>query len=320
MSSGWGGTARRTASVLLVAGLTLWIVRAVASEATRTDWAALDPEPLPLLAAALLLVPTYLFRASLWNALLRSTGESIACVDGWRLFMGAQLGRYLPGKLWQIAGAGLLARSYGVSAGAAAIATLVGVLIHHLVGGVLALLALRRVAEDFSALGVVVVIAAAAGLVAVTSPLLPRSLAWLARVTGRPELAATPPPPARTVLLVTPGYAAVWLVFAGVLCLVARGLFPSAPPLPFVDAVGVMSAAAVAGFVVLIAPSGLGVREAVIVALLGPTLGALVAGVVAVALRVVMTAVELSLSLWGAWPWLRRERAGDAGGAPDGGA
>jgi uncharacterized membrane protein YbhN (UPF0104 family) len=282
-----------------------WIVREVAFEAGRYDWSSLSPSPWPLLGAAGLLLAAYLFRASLWTALVRAMDQRLRTTDGWRVFMGAQLGRYLPGKLWQIAGASVLAERYGVSRTSAATAAMVVVLVHHLVGGALALLVLRSVAESLWLAGGAVVAVAVAGLAVLASPLFPRSVRWLARVSGRASLGELTPPRPRVLLAVTPGFLLVWFAFALALWLVSVGLFPGLPPLGAADAVGAMAASAVIGFAVLIAPSGLGVREAVMVTLLEPSLGVVPAGIVAVAMRVVMTAVELSLSLWGAWPYLR---------------
>jgi uncharacterized membrane protein YbhN (UPF0104 family) len=61
---------------------------------------------------------------------------------------------------------------------------------------------------------------------------------------------------------------------------------------------------------VLVAPSGLGVREAIMVALLEPSIGFVAAGIVAISMRIVMTATELVLMIWGAWPWLRSRKRG----------
>jgi hypothetical protein len=301
----------RAAGLLSVALLVVWIAREVAREAGRYDWSTLSPSPGPLVGGAGLLLFAYLFRAGLWTVLVRAMGQRIGLVDGWRVYLGAQLGRYLPGKVWQLAGVSLLADRCGVSGTAAATAAMVTVLVHHLVGGALALLVLRRVAENLWLAGGVAVAAAVAGLAFLASPLLPRGLSWLGRVTGRSALAELSPPPPRVLLAVTPGFVLVWASFALVLWLVAAGLFPALPPLGAADAVGAMAASAVIGFAALFAPSGIGVREAVMIVLLEPRLGVVPAGIVAVAMRIGMTAIELSLALWGALPALRRRAARD---------
>ncbi|MEQ9073425.1 MAG: lysylphosphatidylglycerol synthase domain-containing protein [Sandaracinaceae bacterium] len=309
MSTGARRIIRRAAAAALVTGLLGWIAWQLWRDASSMDWAALRPSPLPLAGAALVLLGAYLFRASLWNHVLRSMGEEVRTRDGWRVFLGAQLGRYLPGKVWQIAGASLMAERYGVSGAAAGTATLVAVMIHHLVGGAFALFALEGLADDLAWTGGAVALAGVIGLAFLASPLFAGSLRWLASATGRASLAKVEPPAPRALLVVTPGYALVWLAFAGALLLVAHGLFPGLPWIRPHLALGAMAAAAVAGFAVLIAPSGLGVREAVLVTLLGPSIGVVPATMTALALRIWMTVVELSLSLWGAWPHLRARRA-----------
>ena len=168
------------------------------------------------------------------------------------------------------------------------------------------MLVLWRVADDLWLAAGLVLAAVVTGLALVASPLLPWSLKRLGRMTGQPGLGEFEPPPPRLLLAVVPGYFAVWLAFAGALMLVTHGLFPSVPWLSPADAIGAMAAAVVIGFAVLVAPSGLGVREAMLMTLLEPAVGVVVAGVVAIGLRIVMTGTELSLSLWGAWPYLRR--------------
>ena len=296
---------RRTLAIALVTSALAWVAWGIWREAGRTDWSTLHPDPGPLAAAASILAAAYLFRASLFNHVVRSMGEPIRWIDGWRIFLGAQLGRYLPGKVWQIAGASAMAARYGVSGAAAGTATLVAVLVHHVVGGALSLFALGELSPGGAWTGAAVAGAAVLGLAAIASPLFGRSLRWLATKTGREGLSKVEPPSLRALLWVTPGYAIVWLAFALALALVARGLFPSVAWLSPATAIGAMAASALAGFLVLVAPSGLGVREAVLVALLGPALGVVPASLVAFGLRLLMTLIELSLSLWGAWPHLR---------------
>jgi uncharacterized membrane protein YbhN (UPF0104 family) len=112
-------------------------------------------------------------------------------------------------------------------------------------------------------------------------------------------------------------YFGVWLLFGLAFWLMARALF-DVPVDEILRYAGVFAAAWVAGFVVVIAPGGLGVREAVIVALLQGSLGEAEAIVLATASRIAFTLVDLGA---GIPSLLALRRSGPAlEGAPEGGA
>jgi uncharacterized membrane protein YbhN (UPF0104 family) len=75
--------------------------------------------------------------------------------------------------------------------------------------------------------------------------------------------------------------------------------------LGFARAVGAFAAAYTVGFVMLIAPGGVGPRESVFVLLTMPIVGPKAALALAVASRLQLTALELGVAL----PFLRRQRA-----------
>ena len=75
------------------------------------------PAPAPFLAASLLLLAAYFLSAALWGRIVHDLGgPKIPVGESIQLFMIANLGRYVPGKVWQIAGLAALAKSRGVPA------------------------------------------------------------------------------------------------------------------------------------------------------------------------------------------------------------
>jgi len=101
---------------------------------------------------------------------------------------------------------------------------------------------------------------------------------------------ATPPP--GTVALLTVGYAAYWLLTGLAFAVFVRSLYPlPAAEVPLVAAA--YAAAYAAGFLSLLTPAGLGVREGVLVVALAPVLPAGPALVVALLSRLWMMAFEL---------------------------
>ena len=109
----------RAAQLLLTAVVTWAIVRQVGLG--LDDIRGLDPSwwrpNIGLAAAAsLVLVLGYFMSAGLWGLMVRELGgTAIPPWRGVRIFMTANLARYVPGKVWQIAGLALLARREGVS-------------------------------------------------------------------------------------------------------------------------------------------------------------------------------------------------------------
>lgn len=193
--------------------------------------------------------------ASAWLVLLGSRRRSLAAG-----FFMAQLGKYIPGGFWQVAGQVGLARRDGVPLARASVAFPVHAIVNVAAGGVVALsyVVLGTGARRWMGL-----------LGLLTLPLLHRgwmirSAGLVARLRGR-TLDPDVVPPQRAIFR-----AMVWsiatLVAAGIaFALVAPGI--AAPVRAVVPAWGV---AWTIGFLVLIVPAGLGAREAALVAALGP--------------------------------------------------
>lgn len=201
------------------------------------------------------------------------------------LFFKSQLGKYVPGSVWQYAGRVGLGRGHEIPAnvGLASIAVEVA-----------ASLAVALIAGSL-VLSVWVALVAVTAAVAVTA-LVVRMRAWVAKITGALPRMDGPlvSNSARVIPLVLPLYGLVWLAYGMAFWLTARALF-SVPGGDVPLYVGVFALSWAVGFVAIFAPGGVGVREAVIVGLLAGHLGEARAIVLAAASRVVLTAIDLVL-------------------------
>jgi uncharacterized membrane protein YbhN (UPF0104 family) len=237
----------------------------------------LDQASRPLLALALVVsLAAMTAYAMTWGPALRAAGA--APVPGMlAAYYAGGLGKYLPGGAWQYVGrAGLLVRR-GVPVGAASASLVLEALASAAAAALLAPLAA----------GPAGLLAAGAAVVVVLALARSGALGRLVRRVpgfGGLELDRLPGLVAR--------YVAVWIVFGVAFWLTARALF-DVPASDVLRYAGVFAAAWVAGFVVVIAPGGLGVREAVIVALLRGRLGEAEAIVLATASRIAFTIVDL---------------------------
>jgi uncharacterized membrane protein YbhN (UPF0104 family) len=240
-------------------------------------------------AATLALSLSYGLVAWLWGlAIGRAAG--IRPVAGARIWFLSNLARYVPGNVWSYVGAVELARREGVARRTTlAVMALTQVLSVGvaLAAGLPVLLAERARLGRPALLGAVVVVAVAALAV-----LFRRRLLGLARRRLPGFDPAELAPSAGTVAWLVAGYAVYWLVTGLAFAALVASLYPlAAGDVPLV--VAAYAAGYAAGFLALLTPAGLGVREGVLVVALAPVLPAGPALVVALLSRLWMMLVEL---------------------------
>lgn len=230
----------------------------------------------------------------IWVRLYRAGGGRLGYRRGVAVWMATNLGRYIPGKVWQLSGLALHLRRTGGS-GALALSSSLGYQVVTLLTG--AAVALLTLGGDLAAAhsgsplvwaGAVVVLA-----LLLHPALLRRATSLAARLTREEAHEAVAP---RGRDLGAAGVALVlsWAAYGfGFWCLM-RGLW-SVSPVGILTATGVFAASYVAGYLVLLAPGGLVVREGAMTALLLALtpLAATSAAAVAIAARVWTVASEL---------------------------
>ncbi|HUL02688.1 MAG TPA: lysylphosphatidylglycerol synthase domain-containing protein [Gemmatimonadales bacterium] len=286
----------RAAGQILVLGGALWFLVRTA----RPHWGTLTslPQPIawgPLLLGSLLWLASYVLLVLLWAESLRWWGARLGRTDALRVFLVANLARYIPGGIWQFAGLAALALEHGVSPAAATGAVLVQQLVLLATGLVLALVcAPSFLGAQAAALPPVVAAlcgAAALALLMVVFPwLLPLIKRRLERVTQR-TLPLPHASPAGFAVFVA-GSALGWVGYGASFWLFGRALLGEGAPGP-VMAGSAFVASYVAGIIAVFAPGGLVVREAAIVAALGPRIGPQHALLLAVGSRLWLTVLEL---------------------------
>jgi glycosyltransferase 2 family protein len=117
----------RVAQVALVILITWGIVRTLAPDLAKVsldDFRELNPSYTKLLIATAALIGFYLMHAWLWRGITADLGQRrIDYRTALHIYFVSGLGRYIPGKLWQVAGMALLAQRAGISAVAATAAS-----------------------------------------------------------------------------------------------------------------------------------------------------------------------------------------------------
>ena len=247
-------------------------------------------QPGVFVVACALLALSYALVACLWGfALGRAAGTPLPA--GARIWFLSNLARYVPGNVWSYVGAVELARREGVARrttlAVMALTQVLSVAVALLVG-LPVLLAERARLGRPALLGMLTV-----ALVSAAAVVFRRRLLELAR-RRFPELEPGDlTPSASTVALLVVGYAAYWLLTGLAFAVFVRSLYPlPAAEVPL--AAAAYAAAYAAGFLSLLTPAGLGVREGVLVVALAPVLPAGPALVVALLSRLWMMLAELA--------------------------
>jgi hypothetical protein len=250
------------------------------------DWARLA-------AASGLVVAGYSGYVLAWRRLLCAFGGSLSIVDAHRIWYLGNLGRYVPGKIFQLAGTAYMARAKGVSPVVTVAASVTAQL--FVLGGALVVAGLLLptvAAGPGRALVVAGALAAALFAVVTLSPLFDVLHRFALQTVGRPELHIRVPLAERLLGLAATSALIGAYGFAFYLFVTAVTTAPRGAILPLV---GVNAIAYLAGYLAVFAPGGLGVREGVYALLLGAYIPASIAVAVAILARLWLTLCELAV-------------------------
>ncbi|MDX1622495.1 MAG: lysylphosphatidylglycerol synthase domain-containing protein [Gemmatimonadota bacterium] len=282
----WLRWVERVAAALVVVFLAVYLVRNW-GRVSAYEWSVGWPRVL-LASGGLILV--YSGFVLLWRHVLGALGGRLSTVDAHRVWYFANLGRYVPGKILQLAGAAWMARAKGVSPVVTVAATVTGQAFVVGTGFVIVALSLPEAPGGWFEVGWAGVALAAVLLTILLTPAFDGTYRLALRLLRRPELYRKIPWNERIAL--TAGYGLLWiglgvaffLFLDGVVGLPARAVWP---------VVGIYAAAHLAGYLMVFVPGGLGVREGVFAVLLGLYVPATIAVAGSILARLWSTAVEL---------------------------
>jgi hypothetical protein len=273
--------------------VTVFIVRRVGLG--LDDLAALDAGAwrprwgLFLLSCAALLAG-YVASAGIWRRMVADMGgPRLPLLLAGEIYLVANLGRYVPGKLWQIAGLAVLARQRGVPV---ALSTAAAVLGQAVALGGAALVGTAALAGQGERFGVWSGVLLGGLVLLIGVALVPsmqrRAVGLWFRLAGRGGEAVTTSAGATVAWLVL--YTLNWILYAGAFLLLVRSFALPGEALVVASA---FAAAYVLGYAAIFAPAGIGVREGFLVLFLSPLMGAGPAGAISIIARLWTTAVEL---------------------------
>lgn len=257
--------------------------------AQAIDW---HLRPFWLLMSILVVWAAYALLIEAWRRVVVSMQQRLTYGAAARICMVSNLGKYVPGKVWAVAGNAFLAQRAGVEPHAAVAGAILnqalslgsGVLLVGIVGPA----ALRQYGGGYVVATIVLGVLALLAVLTLTSS---RLLGLLQRAlpSSLPRLVPVP-------LGVMVGSLAVnalaWGGYGVAFLALARGLTPDAV-LTWSQATTVFTISYLVGLVALFAPGGVGVRESAFTLLLAPPLGLKLAVALALATRILLTITEL---------------------------
>lgn len=271
----------------------------LAVRAIVMNWQSLRAQPLELrlsvgwiTASVVVVFASYAVLIEAWRRVVLSLGERLAFLPAARIWFLASLGKYIPGKVWAVAGAAVLAQRAGVDP-VAAVAGMMVLQALALASGAAVVAITAR--EAFQVVGQgALPIAALIIVVSLAGATMLGSQSILDRVqrvlpSSWPRLRAIPLGQLAAAFLAN---VIAWTGYGASLLLLSRGLLPGVE-LSLSRAVGVFTCAYLIGFVALFAPAGLGPRESVFLLMLAGDMGLKPAAALALASRLLLTGTEI---------------------------
>lgn len=285
-------------------GLQLLLAVGVVAFATVTLWrqwqavrhTGFTPDFRPgwLLAASALVLATYALLIETWRRTLRACGARLGFGESSRIWNVSNLGKYVPGKIWQVTAMTMMLQRRGVplatSSGAAVVVTLANLMVGFSIVLVLGASTLDVVPGGANTIAVAVALGAV-GLLAAPA-LVPRLSVAAGRMLRRDVPAVAMP--ATAIWWSVAGCGVAWVLYGVAFQLFVVGVLGEARG-TLSSYVVVYTGSYLIGYVALFVPGGLGVRELALTASL-PAFGLATAPeavLVTVASRLWLTALEL---------------------------
>jgi glycosyltransferase 2 family protein len=283
-----------------VAGLSIVLF---AGRSLVRNWEQLRSQPLEwqlrpgwLLLSLALTWTMYLLLILGWRSILSSWGQQLGLWSAARIWIVSSLGKYIPGKVWAVAGMALLSQRAGVAPSAATGSAIIMQVLAIGTGAAVAGIAGARTldsADPNVRTGLMLLVAGS--ILSIGLLLWPPLLRRLLRLMA-PQTTGARQPTERSILFGIATNIIAWLGYGLALWLLARGLLPRSG-LDLRLAVAAFTASYLAGFLALLAPGGLGVREGIFILMLQGPLGLAAATSLALASRLFLTVAELGAAV-----------------------
>jgi hypothetical protein len=245
-------------------------------KALVAQWHAVHGQPIQLrpnwaiiVASALVVLAAYAVLIEAWRRILVAWNTSLAFWPAARIMSVSRLGLYVPGRIWQMTTMMTMAQNEKVKPVAAAGSSVLNTIVNLAMGFLVALVAgwrsFGRISQGKTGVGVTLLVVVLTGVLLLPTAL-PLILGWARRVTGKDLIDVTLPH--RAVYLAIVANIVAWLLYGAAFELFVFGMTGNAPG-SYADYVTTWAWSYLAGYLAVIVPGGLGVREAALAFALG---------------------------------------------------
>jgi uncharacterized membrane protein YbhN (UPF0104 family) len=259
------------------------------AEVSQHHWTI---NPLLIILSVVFHLITFAVLSKMWCLLMKAFGFNVPLKHGFKIAYIASLGRYIPGKIWQVFGMVYLLKQINVNKEVAlaswGVATIFGLPPAFLVGFITIYFYPQMLSTTLGSnpgVGpfVAVVVTFAASLLLVFAPDKTMALFnWILKTLRRPRVQFKLEK--KIALQVYLGYFIGWTCY-GISFYTFMNAIMVKPEIPVIAGVGSFVMAYTIGYLAVFSPGGLGARELVLTIVLSPFLGSIASGV-AVAARI----------------------------------
>jgi glycosyltransferase 2 family protein len=248
-----------------------------------------------------------------WQAVLHELDHDVPTVAAGQIYLVGGLGKYLPGSVWAFVLQMELSLRAGIPRARSFAASLILVGLSTTAALVLGLFGIPTLVDVGGAAVWGVAVLAPVALICAIPPVLSRLVDLFLRILGKAGLNHRL---RLTGLLKVMGWSGLaWTLFGIHFWLLGAGVHGAGAP-SLTPAIGALALAMTAGLLAIASPSGLGIREAVLVAALSPFVGVGTALGVALASRLILTVADVLAAGLAAWS-ARGVRTAERPGLPE---
>ena len=280
------GALRTAIGLLLFAAVLVAVVRAWAD--VRDALSRISPLDLALSQAFVL--GGLAASAMTWRASLREVGFETTGPRAAKIYLLGQLAKYLPGSVWVLPAQMELARRVGVPRARGLAASVVTIGLNMVTGLIVGLILVPTAIRDPVLSSLSIVALASIGAVVLSPPVLTRIVDLGLRLVGRPQLERRMS--WRGVLSATTWSLLSWTSYGVSVWLLAVGVGAPAGRSLVLSVAGAALAITV-GTIAFVAPSGIGVRDAVVASALAGVVDSGTALAIALIARLLFTVGDL---------------------------
>jgi len=277
-------------------GLALVVVLlAVLGQLLHSRWQELPAQVLApnwsrLAGAVLMLLGSSAMSALQWRRIVIVLGHKLSVIEAIYIHFFVQAGKYLPGRVMLVVGKVMLAARQGLPVQGATASVIYEQVLFLMSGAWSVLLFTSLASADVIGRHRPIILAVFLAGFALLHPAVIRQIFRAVRWVSQSEI-VVPALSYRATLGLLVGYCVPWLISGGAFYLFVTALAPLGLRL-LPDMAAVVGLAGVLGLVSVFAPAGLGVREAVLTALLSVYFSLPVGVAIALAFRLATTLVD----------------------------